>query len=310
MSKRIHFVTYPPLREKATMSTPSTIHERPSSSGLRLLVARHPYAAFLIMAFTITTLFTLPPVRNRLGVLVMDFTLWDSFATIFGVALPAFIVMAALHGREGVRDLARRSFRWRVGIQWYLVALLALPTAVFLTSSVMYGRAPGTAVVDQWPRLFTLILPDLLLRIVLLNLAEEIGWTGFFQSRLQDGFGPIKAVVLTEIPFALWHVPFELADAGGEILSAIVTLGVFSIFQLCARVIIMWLYNNTNSSVLLVGLFHAAHNTTVNRVTAEFIPASAVTGFLITESIVLVAALLLLLFTRGRLSYKPASRPT
>jgi membrane protease YdiL (CAAX protease family) len=174
-----------------------------------------------------------------------------------------------------------------------------------LVGSVIFGLAPLAALVNGWPLLFTLMLPDLLLRIVLLNLAEEIGWTGFLQARLQDGYGPLKAVVLVEIPFALWHLPFLLVDTGGQFSVALAYLGVLAIAQLFGRVVIMWLYNNTQRSVLLVGLFHAAHNTTINRFTAEFIPAPAEIGFLITEGVVVAAAVLVLVFTRGRLSYTP-----
>jgi membrane protease YdiL (CAAX protease family) len=287
------------------MTTPIALEQAAPHSALRRLVARHPVAAFLIMAYTITPVFTLPPVRARLGILLLDFTLSDSLATLFGVALPALLVMAALHGRAGLRDLASRSFRWRVRPHWYFVALLGLPTGVMLGASVIYGLAPLKALVNRWPLLFTLMLPDLLLRIVLLNLAEEIGWMGFLQARLQDRYGPIRAVVLTEIPFALWHLPFLLVDTGGQISVALGYLGVLAIAQLFGRVVIMWLYNNTQRSVLLVGLFHAAHNTTINRFTAEFIPAPAEIGFLITEGVVVAAAVLVLVFTRGRLSYTP-----
>jgi uncharacterized protein len=287
------------------MSTPIAIQQQAPHSGLRHLVARHPVMAFLIMAYAITSLFTLPPIRTRLGAFLLDFELWDSLSTVFGVALPAFLLMAHLYGWAGVRDLARRSFRWRVGLQWYFLALLGLPIGVMLCASLLYGLVPLRTLVDNSPLLFTLILPDLLLRIVLLNLAEEIGWTGFLQARLQDRYGPLKAVVLTEIPFALWHLPFVLVETDGELLPALVLLGILAIAQLFGRVIIMWLHNNTYRSVLLVGLFHAAHNTTINHFTAEFIPGSIETKFLITEGVVVLAAVLLLIFTKGRLSYKP-----
>ena len=287
------------------MSTSTTIQQPTSPSTLRSLVARHPIAAFLVMAFTITSAFTLPPIRARLDTFLLGFELWDSFATIFGVALPAFLVMAATYGRAGVLDLARRSFRWRVGLQWYFLALFGLPIGVMLCASLIYGSAPLTTLMDQWPLLFTLLLPDLLIRIVLINLAEEIGWMGFLQARLQDRYGPLKAIVLTEIPFALWHVPFVLVESNGELLPALIMLVIFAIAQLFGRVVIMWLYNSTGYSVLLVGLFHAAHNTTVNHFTTEFLPGSVESRFLITEGIVVLAAVLLLIFTRGRLSYKP-----
>jgi membrane protease YdiL (CAAX protease family) len=91
-----------------------------------------------------------------------------------------------MHGRAGVLDLARRSLRWRVGPQWYLVALLGLPIATLLCASALFGLAPLQALVGKWQLVFTLVVPMLLFRVVVLNLAEEIGWMGFLQDRLQD----------------------------------------------------------------------------------------------------------------------------
>ena len=66
----------------------------------------------------------------------------------------------------------------------------------------------------------------------------------------------------------------------------------------------MWLYNNTNYSVLLVGIFHSSFNVTTSGYGA-FIPAPPGSTFLIAAPVVAVAAVLLVVFTRGRLSYNP-----
>jgi len=288
------------------MSTSTATQQPAPHSALRRLVARHPVAAFLVMAYTVYFAFALPPVRTYLGIF-LDQPLWSVLGTLFGSALPAFLVMAALHGRAGVHDLARRCLRWRVGVHWYLVALLGLPITVMLAASVIFGLAPLNALVDKWPLLFTVMLPDLLLRIVFFNLAEEIGWMGFLQARLQDRHGPLKASVMVTLPFALWHVPDVMIEFGLTPLALdfYLLLGAFAIAQLLGRVVIMWLYNNTNRSVLLVGLFHSTYNTTVNRFAGAFIPGPAEFGFLIASGVVAVAAVLMVVLTRGRLSYKP-----
>jgi hypothetical protein len=214
------------------------------ASSLRRLIARHPVATFLIMAFTVSI--TIAFVRLRTNGDIQS-PLYEYplvfLEHLFSVALPAFLVVAAIHGKAGVRDLARRSLRWRVGTRWYLLALLGLPIASVLCASVIYGVAPLNALVDNWQLLFTLILPTLLIR--------------------------------------------------------------FAIFQLCGRFVNMWLYNNTNRSVLLVGMFHATYNTTTNTYAGEFIPVPAEPWFFIVSGVVAVAAVLIILITRGRLSYKP-----
>jgi membrane protease YdiL (CAAX protease family) len=190
------------------MLTPATIQQPASHSALRRLVARHPVATFLIMAFTVSITIAFVRLQVNGDIQSPYYQYFVGFLEhLFSVALPAFLVVAAMHGKAGVRDLARRSLRWRVGARWYLIALLGLPIASVLCASVIYGVAPLNALVDNWQLLFTLILPDLLIRIVFLNTIEEIGWLGFLQARLQDEYGPWKACLLVEIPFALLHLP-------------------------------------------------------------------------------------------------------
>jgi hypothetical protein len=138
-------------------------------------VAQHPVASFLVMVFAVTYSIALVPFLTQRAILPFDVTLWAPLAHLFGVALPAFLVVAAMHGRAGVRNLARRSFRWRVGPHWYFVALLGLPIAVVLCASALFGLAPLNALVDKWPLLFTLVLPMLLFRVVVLNAWCELG---------------------------------------------------------------------------------------------------------------------------------------
>jgi len=291
------------------MSTSTATQQPAPLSIIRRLLARHPVAAFLVMAYTVSFAFTLTPIRAQLDILPPELPLWGSLGTIFGVALPAFLVIAAMHGQAGVRDLARRCLRWRIGARWYLLTLLGLPTGVVVCASVIFGLAPLNALVDKWPLLFTVVAPELLVRIVLFNLAEEIGWTGFLQARLQDRHGPLKACVIVEVPFALWHLPDVMIETGSGLAQlplALGLLGVLAISQLFGRVVIMWLYNNTKHSVLLVGLFHASFNTTTGAFGRTFIPGwSDGSVLLIASGVVAVAAVLMVVLTRGRLSYKP-----
>ena len=80
---------------------------------------------------------------------------------------------------------------------------------------------------------------------------------------------------------------------------------LFGITHLFARVFMLWLYNNTTRSVLLVTLFHAIFNTTVSPrgFGGEFIPSGS--ALWIATGVIAVAAVLIVIFTRGRLSYEP-----
>ena len=273
-----------------------------SWSSVRQVVARHPVAAFLVICYAVTWAVAVPWFRTRTDILPFDLPMWGSIGTFLGVALAAFLVVAATDGRAAMRDLARRSLRWRVGVRWYLVALFGLPIAVMVGATALFGSPPLNALTDNWQLLLTVVLPVLLLQLALFNLAEEIGWAGFLQARLQDRHGPLKASLIVTAPFALFHLPDLFVQFG--LASALVFLPILAVMHLFARVEIMWLYNTTGRSVLLVGLFHATFNATLVG-GEEFIPGPAGTTLVIATGIIVVAAVGLVVATRGRLSYQP-----
>jgi membrane protease YdiL (CAAX protease family) len=289
------------------MTTPAATPQPAPHSALRRLVVRHPVATFLVMVYAINTAVALSPLLTRRDILPFGLAPYDSLGHIFGVALPAFIVVAATSGKTGVRDLASRSLRWRVGVRWYLVALFGMPVAVVLCASAIFGLAPLNALVEKWQLLLTVVLPQLVLLILFFNLAEEVGWTGFLQARLQERHGPLKASLIVTVPFALFHLPSWMVEFGlglSQLHLALALTGIFGISQLFGRVVIMWLYNNTGYSVLLVGMFHSSFNVTTSAF-GPFIPVPAGSTFLIAAPVVALAAVLIAVFTRGRLSYEP-----
>ncbi|HEV2122644.1 MAG TPA: hypothetical protein VGW38_07705 [Chloroflexota bacterium] len=98
---------------------------------------------------------------------------WQPFAalmSVFGLTLPAFLVTAATGGRDGVRDLLRRTLRWQVGIHWYLIALFGLLFATMLGAIPFLGVVPLETLTQNWLLLFTVFLPGVLVPFVLVNL--------------------------------------------------------------------------------------------------------------------------------------------
>ncbi|MGH2756767.1 MAG: CPBP family intramembrane glutamic endopeptidase [Actinomycetota bacterium] len=272
------------------------------SSWGRRTIASHPVIAFLMMVYAVNIAVALSPALTRRDLLPFDQAPYDWIGHTLGVALPAFIVVAALRGRDGVRDLARRCLRWQVGLRWYVVALLGMPIATMLLAFLFYGMAPLQLLADKWSLLFTLVLPHLALVIIFSNLAEEIGWTGFLFDRMQERYSPLKASFVVAIPFALFHVPGYVVEATsfGEVL---LFAAVLFIPQFASRVIVAWLYNNTARSLLIVGLFHCSFNVTSSDIAGEFTPAPAGDIFVLTSGFVILAAIVIAAVTKGRLSY-------
>jgi uncharacterized protein len=185
---------------------------RTDVSLLRSWIIRHPIATFLVLVYATTTaLVFVPRALTEPGYLPGGATPHGILENVLGSAVPAFVVTALVSGKAGVRDLARRSLRWRLPLRWYLISLLA-PLLIFLIAiTILDGLAPLRALAQNWLLLFTAFLPALAIMILLNNVAEEIGWTGFVFARFQDRHGPLRAALLATVFFWLFHVPSTYA---------------------------------------------------------------------------------------------------
>jgi uncharacterized protein len=278
---------------------------REDLSPLRSWIVRHPIATFLVLVYATTTaLVFVPRGLTEPGLLPGGATPHGVLVNVLGSAVPAFIVAALVSGKAGVRDLARRSFRWRVPLRWYLISLFAPLLLLLIAITILYGLAPLRALAQNWLLLFTGFLPALAIMILLNNVAEEIGWTGFVFARVQDRHGPLRAALLTTVFFWLFHVSSFYVDTRSWVTTALV-LGIFLLPQLGSRLIAGWLYNGAGSSVLIVGLFHSMHNAIVNStglVAVVGLPQFEV--LVIIDGIIVLAGAIIAVATRGRLGLK------
>jgi uncharacterized protein len=278
---------------------------RTDVSPLRSWIIRHPIATFLVLVYATTTaLVFVPQGLTEPGLLPGGATPHGVLENVLGSAVPAFIVTALVSGKAGVRDLARRSLRWRVPLRWYLISLL-VPLLIFLIAvAILYGLAPLRTLGQNWLLIFTAFLPALAIMILLNNVAEEIGWTGFVFARFQDRHGSLRAALLTTVFFWLFHVSSFYVETRSWATTALV-LGIFLLPHLASRLITGWLYNGAGSSVLIAGLFHSMHNAIVN--STGLVAVVALPQFellVIMAGIVVLAGAIIAVATRGRLGRK------
>jgi uncharacterized protein len=297
------------------MATHATVGHPPVSLLLRQWILRHPVLAFLLLTYTFAWGSMVPVLLSNqgLGVVPIDLPvpLFQLVASYIGLALPAFLVSAAIGGWEGVQDLVRRSLRWRVAVHWYLIALFVTLAGVLALALPFFGVAPAQQLAMRAERMFTILLPGILVMFLTLNLPEEVAWTGFLQSHLQGRRGPLLASLLTAPAFALVHLPPYFIDgwvgeAGlslSQIPEALVSVGVVAVFALFFRPLVMWLYNGSGSSVLIVALFHSAFNMTHSQMTPQLVsdPTAAALLPLVVIALVAIAATVA---TKGKLGQR------
>jgi membrane protease YdiL (CAAX protease family) len=285
-------------------------------SSVKRVVADHPLGAFLVIGYAVALATAVPPLAEI--EIWLGRPLYAVLGTIFGVGVAAFLVTAVADGRAAVVDLLRRSFRWRVPVRWYLICLFAVPTATTLLAISIYGGEALVSPAGGWLRLLGILLGAFVLQLILFQLAEEIGWTGFFQERLRSRYGPLKLSAVVAFFWAVWHVPDFFVDEGWGIeqaISAVVLLVIEFVSLFFARVVIVWLYYRTARSVLLVAIFHASFDTTISDLSEELIPAPDAVTFIIVTSVIVLGAVAVIAATKGRFAdnndvVEPGTNPT
>jgi len=205
------------------------------------------------------------------------------FVGAYGPALAAVAVAAAESGRAGVRALLGQLRRWRVGLEWYAVALLG-PSLVVLLALSLYALYRGQAP-TQW------LLVPAPFYVVLLALGpwgEEIGWRGYALPRLQSRWSALGASLLVGLMWFGWH-QWPLFTPARPAVIDWVGLGTFLVYIVAVSVLFAWLYNSTRGSLPIAWAAHAGLN--LNVIAAQAVPFPVIAGlFALAAALVVVLA--------------------
>jgi uncharacterized protein len=210
------------------------------------LVRRYPLIAFFILA------------------VALSWWAWIFYAVDlspnpivgFGPFLAALVVLAVTEGKSGVIGLLRRMVRWRVGLQWYAVALL-LPVVVTLTAAALNvyllgaQRTSTAADLGGWSSFLQMFFLWLLIP-GLAGTWEEPGFRGYALPRLQFRYSALVASLILGVLWAFWHLPFVVTGEDTWIDAILFTIEWSIVYT--------WLFNNARGSVLIVMLFHNMNN--------------------------------------------------
>src|SRR5918998_650070 len=291
----------------------SSTSARPASPQ-RSLLARHPLISFFVMAYAFSWIAWSPWVLSEEGVGLLSFELSDATsgllnaaAILLGPTLSAFIMTGITEGRAGVRRLLRRIVLWRVGLRWYLFALIGIPVVmalgtVILPEGLASIRSLGLGYVLSYLSVFPLVL------VLGGPLFEEPGWRGFALPRLQPLHGPLVGTLILGLMWALWHLPQFLVPSwaeasGGRGFLAIVK---FILIAILFAIVTTWVFNNTKASVFMAILVHSSIDTFSLPMGELFSPSDVGNSILLSFG---ALALLVVALTRGRLGYRQEEEP-
>jgi len=138
--------------------------------------------------------------------------------------------------------------------------------------------------------------------IIVLAIGEEVGWRGFMYPIVQRIMGWKKAIIVTGIIWALWHLPLIISGIYLPGTSMIHGVSFFIIEIIALTVILSWIRIKSNS-VWPAALFHGIHNfldqaifqeLTNNEKSSYFVGETGI----ITIVITILIAILILAFGR------------
>jgi membrane protease YdiL (CAAX protease family) len=222
---------------------------------MKQIIRQHPIVAYFILTYIISWLGALlvaaPTLLRGQALGQLQGTLMFP-VMLLGPSVSGIIMTALVHGRAGLRELGARMRRWRVGGQWWALALFLAPAVMLATLLIL--RALVSSVFT--PALF----PYGVAFGVIAGFVEEIGWTGFAFPALRARHGQFAASALLGVLWGLWHLPvidfLGAAWPHGAYWASFVL--AFIAVLTAMRVLICWVVSNTNNSVLLAQAMHAS----------------------------------------------------
>jgi uncharacterized protein len=230
---------------------------------IRAFINRHPLLAYYTIAFAISWGGFLmvvgpggfPGNQEQLETL-LPLVAW---AMLAGPSVAGILMTALVHGRAGFRELLSRLLRWRVGARWYAVALL---TAPLLAAAVLFALSL-TSPIFTTDEKATVVLVGIAAGLT--TVFEEIGWTGFATpTLLRVRHGVLGTALIVGLLWGAWHL-LQISWVSDS-YSAALPLAIFlALYFFCAvaqltayRVLMVWVYDRTNGSLLVATLMHAS----------------------------------------------------
>jgi membrane protease YdiL (CAAX protease family) len=224
-----------------------------ASGKFEATIKRHPVAVYFALTFTISWMGALAvaiphllrrePLPKMSGILMFP-------AMLLGPSVAGIVMTRVVDGKGGLRRLVSRMSPTSYPARWSLVLLLPpiLVMAVLLSLKTLVSQ-------DYAPNHFFMGI----LFGVPAGFLEEIGWTGFAYPKMRSEANGLTPGILLGLLWALWHIPV-IDYLGTAVPHGSHWLAFFLAFALAMtamRVLIGWIYTNTNS-VLAAQLMHVS----------------------------------------------------
>jgi membrane protease YdiL (CAAX protease family) len=175
--------------------------------------------------------------------------------------LSAWVISSAYARNPGIRVHFSTLIRPRGPRVWYLVIFLIFPGVQLFDIGItrLFGGEAWFKLENVSFEVAAIFLALEFLRGYFQTggINEESGWRGFALPRLQARYPVIVAVCIVWFFWAAWHLPYDFGR--GIPLDEILENRI--LWNLVFAILMSWVYNRTNGSILAPALLHPAMNT-------------------------------------------------
>lgn len=276
---------------------------------LQSFMRQRPLFSFFFMAYAFSWIILIPYILSQWNILPNTniFTIFFALTAFVGPTLSAYIMGRITEGKDGWLNIKERFRRFKVGWIWYVFILLGIPLVMTFGISILPGAlASFQGFPSGFPAKYIVFFV-----IIFFGggpLGEEIGWRGFALPRMQARYGALRATLLLGVLWTFWHLPHFLTTAqrggpGSNLSILYINLPIFLLLVMSIAVIITWVFNHTKESLFIAMLLHASINT-FSLILALFSAPIVMSTDLPVAIGLGILAIVILIFTRGKLGYQ------
>jgi membrane protease YdiL (CAAX protease family) len=190
------------------------------------------------------------------------------FIAQFGPSLAGLIVIYLENGKRGLFSVTRSLTRMHISLKWYIFAIffeLALFHIIILFCYATGYKEINIRISALLPSYLSFLVNTITLTI-LTGLGEEIGWRGFLLPKLQERYKIVIAALALTLINSMWHLRTDClgillkGDLPGFSAIYFPDMALRILISAPVILIIIYLFNYTIGSLLIMILYHGSAN--------------------------------------------------
>jgi membrane protease YdiL (CAAX protease family) len=172
---------------------------------------------------------------------------------VFGPFTAAFFLTWSRDGRDAAAALWKSGWNAKLGLRWFLVALLLFPA---IQIGAILSAGVGVSA-ELFVRPLALLGMTLFMWFLGGSFGEEFGWRGYALPRLLDRFDALSASLVLGAFWVIWHVPLFFIPGSPQ---AQIPFVPWAISVLALSIIYTWVHVHVGGVVFAALLLHTMGN--------------------------------------------------